>query len=97
MVVISYGTLRDYYLKHPSVEDALNNWYTIMGKSDFANFNELKEFFSSADAVANELYIFNIKGNHYRLIARIHFRVRTVYIRFAGAHKEYDNLRLESL
>ena len=68
-----------------------------MEKGDFANFNELKQTFNSVDAVENDLYIFNIKGNHYRLIARIHFRVRTVYIRFAGTHKEYDKIQLSDL
>lgn len=92
MVVISYGTIKTYAKKNKAVEDALNNWYVIMQKSDFANFSELKETFNSVDVVQNDLYIFNIKGNHYRLIARIHFRVRTVYIRFVGAHKEYDKI-----
>lgn len=35
-------------------------------------------------------YVFNIKGNHYRLIAMIHFNIRTVYVRFIGTHAAYD-------
>ena len=51
MVVISYRTIREFTDKHPDSEDALNNWYRIMGQSDFANFNELRKMFNSADAV----------------------------------------------
>lgn len=97
MVVISYRTIREFSDQHEDVEDALGNWYTIVKKTDFANFNELRAIFNSVDAVGNDLYVFNIKGNNYRLIARIKFRIRTVYIKFIGTHKEYDKVDLSKL
>lgn len=53
--------------------------------------------FPSTDYVGNDLYVFNIQGNKYRLIARITFRVRTVYIKFIGTHAEYDKVNLGDL
>lgn len=97
MVVISYRTIREYTDLHKDVEDQLNNWYVIAEKSDWASFNEVRQMFNSADAVGNDLYVFNIKGNTYRLIVRIIFRVRTIYIKFIGTHKEYDKLNLDDL
>jgi mRNA interferase HigB len=97
MVVISYQTVREFIENHPQVEDALNNWYIITEKSDCANFHEIKKMFNTVDSVGNGLYVFDIKGNHYRLIARIIFRVRTVYIKFIGTHKEYDKVDLSQL
>ena len=97
MVVISYKTLRDFTQKHADSEDALNNWYTILDANDFANFNELRKLFNSVDAVGNDLYVFNIRGNRYRIIARIIFRVRTVYIKFVGTHSEYDKVDIREL
>ena len=35
--------------------------------------------------------LFNIKGNDYRLVALIKFKIKMVYIRFIGTHKDYDN------
>lgn len=58
-----------------------------MDKTDFANFNEIRQVFNSVDAVPNDLYIFNIKGNNYRLIARI----------IIGTHNEYNNVNMEDL
>ena len=78
MVIISYRTIREYTDRHTDVEDQLNNWYILVEKSDWANFNEMRQLFNSVDAVGNDLYVFNIKGNAYRLIVRIIFRVRTV-------------------
>ena len=97
MVVISYRTIKEFIVEHPDAEDALNNWYTIAEKSDWANFNEVRETFGSADAVGSDLYVFNIKGNHYRLIVWIIFRVRTIYIKFIGTHKQYDQVNLDKL
>ncbi len=95
--MISYRTIREYTDNHEDVEDQLNNWYVMAEKSDWANFNEMRKIFNSADAVGNDLYVFNIKGNNYRLIVRIIFRVRTVYIKFIGTHKEYDKVNLADL
>ena len=92
MVVISYRVIREFSAKHPDAIDALNNWYRITEKSDWANFNELREIFSSADAVGNDRYVFNIRGNHYRLIALIQFNIRTAYILFVDTHKAYDKI-----
>jgi mRNA interferase HigB len=97
MVVISYRTIREFIDRHQDVEDQLNNWYVIAERSDWANFNEMRRTFNSVDAVGNDLYVFNIKGNDYRLIARIIFRVRTIYIKFVGTHKEYDKVNLGDL
>jgi mRNA interferase HigB len=97
VVVISYRTIKAFIEEYKDAEDALNTWYIIAEKSDWANFNEVREVFNSVDAVGNDLYVFNIKGNHYRLIVRITFRVRTIYIRFVGTHKQYDKVNLDDL
>ena len=65
--------------------------------ADWANFNEVRKIFNSVDAVGNDLYVFNIKGNSHRLIVRIIFRVRTIYIKFIGTHKEYNKVNLDDL
>lgn len=97
MVVISYKAIREFSEAHPDSVEALNNWYIVVEKADWANFNEVREMFGSADSVGNGLYVFNIRGGHYRLIVRIIFRVRTIYIKFVGTHKEYDKVNLDDL
>ena len=97
MVVISYRTIREFSEVHEDAEEALNNWYTVAEKSDWANFNELREMFGSVDSVGNDLYVFNIRGGNYRLIVRIIFRVRTIFIKFIGTYREYDKVKLDDL
>ena len=92
MVVISKAVLKEFAEKYPDAEAALMKWYNEIQAADWRNFSELKKAFNTADAVANDRYIFDIKGNQYRLIALINFKVRTVFILFIGTHKEYDKI-----
>ena len=52
----------------------------------------MKRTFNSVDTVGNDRYVFDIKGNQYRLIALIIFKVRTVFILFIGTHQEYNKI-----
>ncbi|MDB5013903.1 MAG: addiction module toxin RelE [Daejeonella sp.] len=70
----------------------MNNWYRLVNDADWANYYEMKEMFNSVDAVGNDRYVFNIKGNSYRIVAMIFFDIRTVYIRFVNTHSEYDKI-----
>jgi mRNA interferase HigB len=92
MVIISYGTLKSFYNEHPDSKDALNNWYRLVSEADWSNYHEMKEMFNSVDAVGNDRFVFNLRGNTYRLVAMIFFDIRTVFIRFVGYHKDYDKI-----
>ncbi|MBN9383037.1 MAG: type II toxin-antitoxin system HigB family toxin [Chitinophagaceae bacterium] len=92
MIVISKAVLKEFAEKYPDAEAALTKWYNETQAADWRSFSELKKTFNTTDAVANDRYIFDIKGNQYRLIALIIFKVRTVFILFIGTHKEYDKI-----
>lgn len=55
-------------------------------------FADMKKTFNSVDNVGNQYYVFNIKGNNYRLTVVIKFTIKTVLIRFIGTHAEYDEI-----
>jgi len=97
MVVITKSTLNTYKTMYPQASEAITKWYLIASTSDWANLNELKLTFNSVDYYGNGLYIFDIMGNHYRLIVRIIFKTRTIFIKFFGTHSEYDRLDIDKL
>ena len=41
--------------------------------------------------------VFNIKGNDYRLVAKINYGYRIVYVRLVGTHAEYDSVNVEEV
>lgn len=93
MRIISKSTLVEYYTKVPQAKTALEEWYEKTKRSEWTCFADIKNTFNSVDAVGNQRYVFNIKGNDYRLIVLIQFTPKTVYIRFVGTHKEYDAIK----
>ncbi|WP_428653713.1 type II toxin-antitoxin system HigB family toxin [Runella sp.] len=92
MIIISKSIIREFGLKHADAHDALNDWYDIVSGADWSNLNDIKQTFNSVDYVGNERYVFNIKGNRYRLITMIFLDIRTIFIRFIGTHAEYNKI-----
>ena len=94
MHIISHRKLKEFY-ETSGMEDskiALERWYDITEKAEWHNFAEIKEDFPATDFVGNQHYVFNIKGNHYRLIVVVKFTIGRVFIRFIGTHVEYDKI-----
>ena len=92
MRIFVYKTLVDYYTKHPESKTALEEWFRNTKKAGWSNFTEMKEAFNSVDSAGNQRYVFNIKGNTYRLVVIVLFVPKYVYIRFIGTHAEYDKI-----
>ncbi len=92
MVIIKKSTLTVFGLIHPDVYQPLMDWYEIAKEADWGSFRDIKQTFNSVDYVGNDHFVFNIKGNKYRLIAMIFFDKRTVFVRFIGTHSEYDKV-----
>ncbi|MDR0792488.1 MAG: type II toxin-antitoxin system HigB family toxin [Chitinophagaceae bacterium] len=97
MVIISKKIVKKSAEAYPKYRVPLDRWFEITENADWKNFAEIKKDFNSVDNVGDSLFIFNIKGNECRLIARIFFNIRTVFIRFIGTHNEYDTLNLKDL
>jgi len=93
MRIIAKRTLVLFWERFPNAKQQLLSWYQIFDKNDFDNSNAIKTFFGSADFVGNNKVIFNICGNHYRLIVKINYDTQIVYILFVGTHSEYNNLK----
>jgi len=89
MRVITKRRIVEFSKSYPNSENSLNSWYRIISRTDFKSFNDLRNTFSSVDLV-NNLTVFNIGGNKYRLIAAIHYNRQMVYIRHILTHSEYD-------
>jgi mRNA interferase HigB len=96
MRVIKKSTINEFVDKYTDSKESFGKWYLTVKSRKFLNFTDLKETFAGVDYVGNDLYVFNIKGNKYRLIVRIFFEAQVVYIRFIGTHAQYDEVDLST-
>lgn len=93
MRVIKRQTLVEYYTREPLAKGALEYWYDKTSKAVWTCYADMKKSFNSVDSVGNQHYVFNIKGNNYRLVVVVKFTISQVLVRFVGTHKEYDQIK----
>ena len=92
MRIFTEEKLKQYSEEKPDIKTALQEWVSIVKKNEWTCFADVKTTFNSVDNIGNQRYIFNIKGNNYRLVVVIKFTIKFVYIRFIGTHQEYDKI-----
>jgi mRNA interferase HigB len=93
MRIFTEETIKKYAEKHPDSRVALQNWAQKVKQSDWSSFADIKKTFNNVDSVGDQHYVFNIKGNDFRLVAVVKFTIKFVYIRFIGTHVEYDKIK----
>lgn len=69
MRVISFAAIRDFIAVHADAEQPLKDWYKAVSKAYWRNFSDIKQTFNTVDYVGNDRYVFDIKGNNYRIVA----------------------------
>ncbi len=97
MHVVSVKTLREFWERHADSEAALRTWFREAKAATWKSFADIKACHRSADHLPGNRVVFDIKGDHYRLVARIHYNAGRIYIRFIGTHAEYDKINAETI
>lgn len=90
MRVIAKRTLREFWERHSDAREPLLAWYREVEQEDWDTPAKVKAKYRSASIVPGNRVVFNIKGNDYRLVVKINYPYRVVYVRFVGTHVEYD-------
>jgi mRNA interferase HigB len=94
MRIVSHRKLKDFY-EQKGREDsrvALERWYHAALKAEWKSLSDIKVEFPATDYTGNQHYVFNIKGNKYRLVVVIKFTMGYIFIRFVGTHEEYSKI-----
>jgi len=97
MRVIAKKSLRVFWLKHPDCEQQLKSWFREAEKSMWVSPKSIVKYYPTASILENNRIVFNIKGNHYRLIVRINYDYGIVWIRFIGTHAQYDKINANTI
>lgn len=100
MRVIARRTLKKFWESNPAYADArdpLEAWYQEVLKADWTNPHDVKAQFRTASILKDNRVVFNIAGNKYRLVVKINYPYRVVYIRFVGTHRQYDKIDIEMI
>jgi mRNA interferase HigB len=97
MRVISKKKLREFWEIHKDCEEQLKAWYNETEEGDWSSPAYIKREYPSASILKANRVVFNIKGNTYRLVVRINYTYRIVWIRFIGTHAGYNKINAETI
>lgn len=96
MKVLGRDKLEQFYKKHIDSKGALTAWYRDACDSTWNSPQDIKNHYRSADFLSNNRVIFNIKGNHYRLVIQVRYQNGIVVVLWVGTHAEYDKEKFRS-
>lgn len=97
MRIIAKRTLRSFWEKHNDCEEQLKAWHKEVDDAVWKTPQDIKNEYPSASFLQDNRVIFNIKGNHYRLIVKVNYDFALVWIRFIGTHSEYDKINASTI
>lgn len=92
MKILHRERIDKFSAKHADSLRPLQRWIDTVEEATWQNHAELKEVFPAADYVGNSRYVFNIKGNSYRMVVVVTFVAGILSVCFIGTHEEYDRI-----
>jgi mRNA interferase HigB len=90
MKVLGRDKLVEFYTKHANVKSALEAWLSEAESAEWSTSQDIKNRYRSADFLADNRVIFNIKGNHYRLVVKVKYQNGIAVVEWVGTHSEYN-------
>jgi len=100
MRIIAKRILREFWesgTEYAEAKAPLEAWHEEVLEADWSNPQQVKLQFRNASILKDSRVVFNIKGNNYRLVTKINYPYRVVYVRFIGTHKQYDDINVETV
>ena len=90
--IVAKRTIREFWEKHQDSKEYLEIWYETVRGALWKKPSDIQNFYATINILKNSRVVFSIKGNDYRLVAKINYRKQWLFIRFIGTHIEYDKI-----
>ena len=89
MRILGQSKLHEFAAQHADSRKWLTNWISDVRGSRWTNFHDIKRKYPQASILANNVVIFNVRGNNYRLEVQVTFGTQIIAITWIGTHAEY--------
>lgn len=90
MRVLGKDKIAKYQKKHSDTRHTLSAWLFETQSAVWTKPQDIKDRYNSVDFLPKNRVIFNIKGNHHRLVVKVKYQKEIVLIEWIGTHSEYD-------
>jgi mRNA interferase HigB len=103
MRIIARRTLREFvegrrgHKEHAALKAAMDAWFDEVKKARWSSAADVKRSYATASIVSADRIVFNIEGNDYRLVMAVDFEKSIVWIKWVGAHRNYDRIDVKEV
>ena len=92
MKLIGRETIEYFATEHADTRGPLRSWIVEVETAGWRSSQDIKAQYASASFLADNVVIFNIKGNSYRLVVQVAYKTSVVVVKWVGTHAEYSKL-----
>ena len=93
MILLGRDLLDAYMLRHADTRQPLASWVQEVAAARWVTPQDIKSRYRSADFLSGNRVIFNLKGNHHRIVVAVSYQAGIVRVSWIGTHAEYSKLR----
>lgn len=90
MRILGLPILEAFKKNHAASRGALDAWQVSVEREKWTTPHDIRRMYSTADFLADNRVIFNIKGNSFRLVVKVRYQFELVLVEWIGTHAEYD-------
>jgi len=90
MRVFNTNTLLSFGKQHADAANAVRELNKTLRSARWSKMQDIVDSYPSATVLNADRVVFKVKGNDYRAIVAFNFRKQGAFVKFIGAHAEYD-------
>ncbi|WP_045837012.1 type II toxin-antitoxin system HigB family toxin [Hyphomicrobium sp. 99] len=95
--LVNYAETQKSVPQYRALKSQVKEWCKEVERAKWKSTADIKAGHATLSVITSDRVVFNLVGNHYRLIVRIDFDWGVVLVCFIGTHKEYDDVDAETV
>jgi mRNA interferase HigB len=90
MILVGQDKIDAFVKRNAQAREPMQAWVAEVKHAQWKTPQDIKNRYRSADFLKNNRVIFNVKGNSYRLVAKVAYQTAVVVVEWMGTHAQYD-------
>jgi len=90
MQIVGRDKLDEFAGEHTDAKSWIDNWIADTKLAEWKTPQDIKNSYASASFLVDNVVIFNVKGNRYRLEVLVAYKTKTAVILRISTHAEYS-------
>jgi mRNA interferase HigB len=90
MTLIGQDKIDAFVRRNVQGRKPIQAWVAEVKNAQWKTSKDIKNRYRSADFLRKNRVIFNVKGNSYRLVAKVAYQTGVVFVEWIGTHADYD-------